>query len=132
MLSEIIIIITSVVLISQYGSERMFRHYERKENEYPIESITPLKQSFAINEIKTKKNRIIDLNEISLNDLRRLDKIYNGTEIGNEIYKIRKEKVIVLRNESRRKFGLIDKINSIDINKMSLEKLERMVRIMGE
>ena len=130
MLSEMIIVIISILLISQYGSAANFRRYERRENEY---AITPLNRKDKSEDgIESKENNIIDLNTISLDDLRKLDKIYNGTEIRNRVYKTRKERIIGLRNESKRKFGLIDKIKSIDPNKIPLERLEKIVKIIGE
>jgi len=70
----------------------------------------------------------IDLNEIGLGELRKLDRAFRGSEMGENIHAVRKERIVNALNERRKRKKLVSMINEkgIDLKSLPLSQLEQL------
>lgn len=81
-----------------------------------------------------KPDYVIDMNKISLRELRILDKAYQGTERGESIHSIRKARIQKKWDERNRRMDLRqqlnDKLENPDFRHLPTSQLEDLVTLL--
>lgn len=134
-----IIIIVAFMLLNQYWSPNFSSSNSFESRFLEPRGPRPRPRIEKLSEKPKKEKPIIDLEKISLDELRTLDRTYRGTELGEKIHDVRRERVLEARDnlkqirqerENKKQLyqELLQRLKETEPEELSLSYLERTLK----